>query len=207
MTLDLKESVREYWEKNPNAAAIPEGRSRETREFYEAVEAHRYKAEPCIREMAEFEEWKGKRVLEVGCGMGTDLRQFAAGGADVVGIDLTWQGIAMARKAFALFGLCGNFVVADAEMLPFPEEMFDLVYSNGVIHHTADTAATVREIHRVTKTRGEARVMVYHRNSYFARVIVGMIIARRARAADRFSKRPDPWIPESHPASRHPQSL
>lgn len=181
MTSDLKDSVRAYWEKNPNAAAIAGTRSIDTREFYEAVETHRYQTEPSIREMAEFERWSGKRVLEVGCGMGTDLRQFASAGAIVVGLDLTWQGIRMGKTAFELFGLNGMFVVADAEMLPFRDESFDLVYSNGVIHHTPDTPAAVRQIHRVTKTGGEARVMIYHRNSYFARVIVGLVIAPTVR--------------------------
>jgi ubiquinone/menaquinone biosynthesis C-methylase UbiE len=182
MTADLKDSVREYWEKNPNAAAIAEGHSPQTREFYESVAAHRYAAEPCIREMAEFERWTGKHVLEVGCGMGTDLRQFAASGAPVIGIDLTWQGVQMAKTAFELFGLKGSFVVADAEMLPFRDDSFDLVYSNGVIHHTPDTPATVREIHRVAKADGEVRVMVYHRNSYFGRVMVGMILSPLLRS-------------------------
>jgi ubiquinone/menaquinone biosynthesis C-methylase UbiE len=174
---DLKHSVREYWEKNPNAAAIAGGHDPRTREFYEVVAAHRYLAEPCIPEMAEFNQWNQKRVLEVGCGMGTDLRQFAAGGARVVGMDLTWQGIQMAKTAFRLFGLSGDFVVADAEALPFRDDAFDLVYSNGVIHHTPDTVAAVHEMHRVLHTGGQARVMVYHRNSYFGRVIVGWILS------------------------------
>lgn len=174
---ELKESVREYWGKNPNAAAIGSGKSRDSREFFETVERHRYQAEPCIREMAEFEKWNGRLVLEVGCGMGTDLRQFASNGARVVGIDLTIEGITLARDAFRLFGRKGDFVVADAEMLPFRSDVFDLVYSNGVIHHTPDTPATVKEIHRVTQPGGQARVMIYHSNSYFARVIVGMMIA------------------------------
>ncbi len=178
---DLKESVREYWGRNPNAAAIGSGKSPNTREFYETVERHRYQAEPCIREMAEFDRWTGQLVLEVGCGMGTDLRQFASGGARVIGIDLTREGIALARNAFRLFGLAGDFVVADAEMLPFRSDSFDLVYSNGVIHHTPDTPAAVGEIHRVTRPGGQARVMIYHRNSYFARIIVGMIIAPATR--------------------------
>jgi SAM-dependent methyltransferase len=178
---DLKDSIREYWERNPNAESIGGNRSHDGREFYEKVAEHRYRTEPSIIEMAEFDRWTGKLVLEVGCGMGTDLRQFAGSGARVVGIDLTWRGVQMARTAFGLFGLKGDFVVADAEMLPFPEGAFDLVYSNGVIHHTPDTPATVREIHRVARTGGQARVMVYHRNSYFARVIVGMIIAPAVR--------------------------
>ena len=102
---DLKESIREYWERNPNAAAIGEGRPRDSREFYEKVAEHRYRTEPSIREMAEFDGWRDKLVLEVGCGMGTDLRQFAAGGSRVVGVDLTWQGVWMAQTAFRLFGI------------------------------------------------------------------------------------------------------
>ena len=179
---ELKESVRAYWEKNPNAAAIGGDRSRESREYYEVVENHRYSTEPSIREMAEFDQWSGKSVLEVGCGMGTALRQFASNGARAVGIDLTLQGILMAQNAFRLFDLKGLFVVADAELLPFREGIFDLVYSNGVIHHTPDTAAAVKEIHRVTRIKGQARVMVYHRNSYFAKITVGAIIAPAVRA-------------------------
>jgi ubiquinone/menaquinone biosynthesis C-methylase UbiE len=178
---DLKDSVREYWEKNPNAVSIGDNQSGNVREFYEKIAEHRYRTEPSIIEMAEFDRWMGKLVLEVGCGIGTDLRQFAGGGARVVGLDLTWQGVQMARTAFELFGLRGDFVLADAEMLPFREESFDLVYSNGVIHHTPDTSAAVSEIYRVARTGGQARVMVYHRNSYFARVMVGTIIAPSVR--------------------------
>src|SRR2546428_8841143 len=105
---DLKQAVREYWDKNPNAAALGKDYSPQTREFYERIERHRYQAEPCIVEMAEFNTWSGKRVLEVGCRMGTDLRQFASGGARVIGIDLTWHGIRLAKTAFELFNLPGT---------------------------------------------------------------------------------------------------
>ena len=176
MANDLRDAIREYWEKNPNAMLVGGGEPPGTRDFFDRVATHRYRSEPCIREMAEFDRWANAKVLEIGCGMGTDLRQFAASGATVIGIDLTWQGIQMAKKSFELFGLNGAFAVADAEMLPFRSEYFDLVYSNGVIHHTPDTSASVKEIYRVTRTGGQARVMVYHRNSYFAQVIVGTLI-------------------------------
>lgn len=172
----MKDDVRQYWERHPNAATLGHGHDPNSREFFEAIERHRYTAEPCIQEMAEFERWGGRLVLEVGCGMGTDLRQFSRARANVVGIDLTWSGIRMAKRSFELFGLQGDFVVADAEALPFSARTFDLVYSNGVIHHTPDTPAAVREIYRVTKAAGEARVMVYHRHSYFAKVWVGLMV-------------------------------
>jgi ubiquinone/menaquinone biosynthesis C-methylase UbiE len=172
----LKDKVREYWERHPNAVNIGTGLIQGSKEFFEAIERHRYAAEPCLQEMAQFSQWREKRVLEIGCGIGTDLRQFSRGGARVVGLDLTVEGVRMAQKGFAVFGLRGDFVVADAEALPFVSDSFDLIYSNGVIHHTPDITAAVSEIHRVVKVGGESLIMVYHRNSYFARVTVQAIL-------------------------------
>jgi len=173
----LKEEIRRYWEKHPNALSIAEAKPVGSREFYQAIESHRYKTEPSIPEMAEFEKWSNRLVLELGCGIGTDLRQFAKNGALTVGIDLTAAGIALARQGFAAFALPSMLVIADAEMLPFNAGVFDLVYSHGVIHHTPETALAVSEIHRVLRDGGgEARIMVYHRNSFFQRIFVGIIL-------------------------------
>jgi ubiquinone/menaquinone biosynthesis C-methylase UbiE len=173
----LKDEIREYWETHPNAVHIAGGTEPGSKAFFQAIESHRYSAEPCIPEMARFQEWSDRRVLEVGCGIGTDLRQFAGAGATVIGMDLTWSGIRSAKQAFEVFGLRGDFVVADAEALPFRSESFDLVYSNGVIHHTPNVAGAVIEIHRVLMPRGQACVMVYHRNSYFLKIIIGLILS------------------------------
>jgi len=172
----MKEAVREYWESHPNAVNLGTGLIQGSKEFFEAIERHRYTAEPCLQEMAQFPRWREKRVLEIGCGIGTDLRQFSRDGAMVVGLDLTVEGVRMARKGFAVFGLSGDFVVADAEALPFVSDAFDLIYSNGVIHHTPDITAAVSEIHRVVKVGGESLIMVYHRNSYFALVVVQALL-------------------------------
>jgi SAM-dependent methyltransferase len=120
------------------------------------------------------------KVLEIGCGLGTDGAQFAKAGADYTGIDLTKASIALAKKRFELAGLKGEFRVSDAENLDFADVTFDVVYSHGVLHHTPDTAKAVREIHRILKPGGRAMVMLYHRGSYNYRV--GIRVLRRAGA-------------------------
>jgi ubiquinone/menaquinone biosynthesis C-methylase UbiE len=114
-------------------------------------------------------------VLEVGCGLGTDGAQFAKAGAVYTGIDLTDAAIDLAKRRFELFQLPGTFRVADAERLDFPDNTFDIVYSHGVLHHTPDTAAAVREVHRVLRPGGKAIVMLYHRDSYNYRVNISML--------------------------------
>ena len=127
-----------------------------------------------------FKEFAGARLLEVGCGMGTDLLQFARGGAKVTGADLTPRSVETSRRHLALYGETGDFTVSDCEQLPFADESFDVVYSNGVLHHTPDTACAVREVHRVLRHDGQARVMLYHRHSlhYWGEIILRQGILR-----------------------------
>ena len=170
----LKERVRAFWQENPcgtKFADAPPG----TRRFYELVEEHRYKKEWHIPEAAQFAHAKDLAVLEVGCGLGTDGAQFAKAGARYTGIDLTDAAVELAKRRFELFDLPGTFRVADAERLDFPDSSFDLVYSHGVLHHTPDTAAAIREIHRVLRPGGKAVVMLYHRDSYNYRVNISML--------------------------------
>ena len=177
--LDLKERVRAFWQNHPCGTKFSDAELG-TREFFERVEAHRYSKEWHIPIAANFESAHGQKVLEIGCGLGTDGAQFAMAGADYTGIDLTEASIELARKRFELSGLKGEFLVADAEKLDFPDETFDLVYSHGVLHHTPDTRAAVCEIHRVLKPGGRAMVMLYHRGSYNYRI--GIRVLRRAGA-------------------------
>jgi len=176
---NLKERVRAFWQANPcgvKFADAPPG----TRRFYELVEAHRYTKEWHIPSAAGFDRARGLKVLEIGCGIGTDGAQFAEAGADYTGVDLTEAAVELARKRFELFNLAGSFRTADAENLDFADESFDVVYSHGVLHHTPETGKAIQEIHRVLRPGGRAVVMLYHRNSYNYRVNIS--IMRRAGA-------------------------
>jgi len=176
---NLKERVRAFWQANPcgvKFADVEPG----TRRFYELVEAHRYTKEWHIPIAADFASARGLKVLEIGCGLGTDGAQFAAAGADYTGIDLTDAAVELARKRFELFELRGKFQTADAENLQFPDESFDLVYSHGVLHHTPETGKAIQEVYRVLRPGGRATVMLYHRDSYNYRINISLL--RRAGA-------------------------
>lgn len=164
---ELKEQVKQHWEQEPcgtsTASATPG-----TSEFFAEVEAERYRLEPYIPAFAEFERWRGKRVLEIGVGLGTDFVRFVRAGADAVGVDLTEASVAAVRDRLAQEGLEAEVNAADAEALPFDDASFDLVYSYGVLHHTPDTERAVGEVRRVLRPSGEARIMLYSRRSWVA---------------------------------------
>jgi len=176
----LKERVRAFWQANPCGTKFADAEVG-TREFFRRVEEHRYRTEWHIPGAAAFERAAGKRVLEVGCGLGTDGARFARAGALYTGVDLTEAAVGLARRRFELEGLAGEFRVADAESLDFADESFDLVYSHGVLHHTPDTARAVREIRRVLRPGGRAVVMLYHRDSYNYRVNIRLLRRLGAR--------------------------
>jgi len=150
---DLKERVRAFWQAHPCGTKFSDAEMG-TPEFFERVEAHRYAKEWHIPEAADFGGARGLKVLEIGCGLGTDGARFAKAGALYTGIDLTEAAIGLARTRFEISGLPGEFRVADAENLDFADASFDRVYSHGVLHHTPDTARAIREIHRVLKPGG-----------------------------------------------------
>jgi ubiquinone/menaquinone biosynthesis C-methylase UbiE len=163
----LKERVRAYWNAEPcgtSTTAAEPG----TRQFFGDVERRRYELEPFIPGFADFGRWDGKRVLEVGVGLGTDFVRFVRAGAEATGVDLTEASVQSVRERLALEALEADLRVADAESLPFADAEFDLVYSWGVLHHTPDTERALREVRRVLKPGGEARIMLYSRRSWVA---------------------------------------
>jgi ubiquinone/menaquinone biosynthesis C-methylase UbiE len=161
---ELKERVREYWDSHPCGTQFTQlvwG----SREFFEEVERFRYETQPFMKKIAGFDQFAGKKLLEVGCGLGTDLLQFAKGGALVTGVDITPHSIELVKKRFELEGMAVDARVSDAENLPFENNSFDVVYSFGVLHHTPNTQKAIDEIHRVLRPGGKIIIMLYHKNS------------------------------------------
>jgi ubiquinone/menaquinone biosynthesis C-methylase UbiE len=167
--------AREQWGQDPCGAESAREHELGTLEFFDAVERNRYTDyAPWMPELMGFNQFSGASLLEIGCGMGTDLLQFARGGALCTGVDLTPRSVEITRHRFALYGQRGSFMISDGEKLPFKSNSFDVVYSNGVLHHTPDTEGAIKEVHRVLRPGGVAKVMLYHRNSlnYWVEIVL-----------------------------------
>jgi SAM-dependent methyltransferase len=161
------ETVADYWNRRPcniRHSTAPIG----TRGYFDDVETRKYFVEPHIPAFADFPRWAGKRVLEIGCGLGTDATNFARNGADYTGVELSEVSLNLARQRFEIFGLNGNFALANAEELTahVALESFDLVYSFGVIHHTPHPDRVLAQARKVIKPSGEFRLMLYAKNSW-----------------------------------------
>ena len=163
-----KDETQRQW----NASPVGSERARQTQphtlEWFKELEADRYGSyAPWMPDLMEFSRHENDRVLEIGGGLGIDLARFASAGAHVTDVDLSAGHLALAEEHFRLRGLTGRFIHLDGEHLPFPDGSFDLVYSNGVIHHTPNTKRMVDEIHRVLTPGGRVIVMVYAENSLY----------------------------------------
>ena len=157
--------VREYWDRHIHDLEItrhPVG----SRGFFDDLDQYHFEKLHHLLRLVDFDGYRGRSVLEVGCGAGVDLARFAKGGAEVTGVDLAPSAIELARANFSQQGLRGRFEVADGEHLPFPDNSFDLVYAHGVVQYTANPRQLVEECRRVVKPGGEAVFQVYNRVSW-----------------------------------------
>jgi len=163
------DEVRQYWDRRPcNLRHSPQPVG--TRAYFDEVEARKYFVEPHIPRFAEFERWRGKKVLEIGCGIGTDTVNFARHGADVTAVDLSANSLEVARKRVDVCGLADRvrFFTGSAEELTsfVPKESYDLIYSFGVIHHTPHPQRVLDEARQYAAAGSTLKVMVYHRYSW-----------------------------------------
>lgn len=162
---DYKAAAIEQWSADPCGSSIAEG-EQGSRTYFESLVRGRFEYGPWMPESLGYDETEGLDVLDVGCGQGIDLYRYALAGAHATGVDLTPRHVELARAHLAAMGLEATVVRGDAEALPFADESFDRVSSNGVLHHTPDLPAALREIRRVLRPGGEARIIVYNRNSF-----------------------------------------
>jgi SAM-dependent methyltransferase len=170
---DLKASVQEFWDAASCGEVYAIGTTE--RDKYESHARARYTLEPYIPNFAQFATGRGRDVLEVGVGMGADHAEWVRNDPrSLTGVDLTPRAIAHTKTRLSILDRTSRLLVGDAENLPFPDESFDLVYSWGVLHHSPDTAKAIREVHRVLRPRGQARIMIYH-----SRSIVGALLWMR----------------------------
>jgi SAM-dependent methyltransferase len=161
--------VRDFWNARPcNIRHSPKPVG--TREYFDEVERRKYFVESHIPPFAGFPRWKGRRVLEIGCGLGTDTVSFARAGAQVTAVELSDESAALARQRLDVYGLSDRVMihVGNAENLPdlLTPQTFDLVYSFGVIHHSPHPQRIVEHLRRYMTPASELRLMVYARVSY-----------------------------------------
>ena len=166
---DAKNDVKNFWDEASCGEALY--LRDDTRESYEDQARARYELEPWIISFADFESSRDKKVLEIGVGLGSDHQRFAEAGADLHGIDLTERAINHVKKRFFENSLISQLNIGDAENLSFKDSTFDIVYSYGVLHHTPNTTQAIKEVYRVLKPGGIARIMIYHKWS-----IVGFML-------------------------------
>jgi ubiquinone/menaquinone biosynthesis C-methylase UbiE len=178
-SVGLKKQVQRFWQRNPCDSWFTDAQPG-TPAFYKTLDQHRYRVHPRLRSAVGFEQFGGLRVLEIGCGCGSEAEGFARAGAHYTAVDLTNAAVTVTQRRFQLAGLHGHFTQGDAEDLPFADGSFDLVYSHGVLHHTPRTARAIQEVHRVLSPGGRAIVMLYHRDSFNYKI--NLRVVRRVRA-------------------------
>ena len=180
--MDKARDVSQWWSGNPqtygdlHGKALYEGAGTSapvpTQAFFDEADRNFFEwnrplhADRPFDRLFPYDRFRGKRVLEIGCGMGAMASLWAKNGALVTAVDLAPFSAKMTRSRFELAGLEGDIREADGRTLPFDTGSFDYVYSWGVLHHSPDLGRSLREMLRVLKPGGEFGLMLYHRRSF-----------------------------------------
>ena len=161
----LDKRVRAYWNHRIHdleMTAQPVG----SREFFDELDEYRFDKLAYLPKVVDFNGYRGQRLVEVGCGIGTDLVRFARGGARVIGLDFSETAGSLARANLEKHAVKGSVVVGDGGKLPLPDDSIDVFYAHGVLQYSADPRAIVTESQRVLRQGGTAIFMVYNRVSW-----------------------------------------
>lgn len=161
------EDVKQFWNSRP-CNIRHSNKAIGSKQYFDEVEQRKYFVEPHIPKFADFEAWKGKSVLEIGCGIGTDAVNFARAGAIYTGIELSEESLGIARDRFKLFNLEGSFLLGNAENLELNanNNKFDLIYSFGVLHHTPNISNALSGVKKLAHKNSIIKIMVYAKNSW-----------------------------------------
>jgi SAM-dependent methyltransferase len=158
--------VRDYWNSRIHDLEMtdkPPG----SKAFFQDLDDYRFDKLAYLPGIVDFSGYRGQRLVEVGCGIGTDLVRFARGGALTTGIDLSETALRLARRNFEVNDLPrGRFVLGDGSQLPVPDRSIDVLYAHGVLQYSADPRGIVTEAQRALKPGGTAIFMVYNRVSW-----------------------------------------
>lgn len=163
--ISLTNAISDYWNEHIHDLKIannPIGSA----EFFQELETYRFDKLHYLPQVVDFAAYKNQRLLEIGCGLGIDLTQFAKAGAIVTGVDLSETAVRLAQQNFKQRGLTADFHVMDGEALEFKDNVFDVIYAHGVLQYTADPQKMVSEILRVLRPGGLAIIMVYNTYSW-----------------------------------------
>jgi 2-polyprenyl-3-methyl-5-hydroxy-6-metoxy-1,4-benzoquinol methylase len=163
------EQVKDFWNRRPcNIRHSPKPIG--TRQYFDEVETRKYFVEPHILRFAQFDQWKGKKVLEIGCGIGTDTINFARYGAHVTAVELSENSLEVARMRAGVLGLHKRieFHLGNAEELTefLPVKPYDLIYSFGVIHHTPHVERVIEQMRFYTRPGSIVKIMIYYRYAW-----------------------------------------
>jgi SAM-dependent methyltransferase len=161
----LTRQVRAYWNTRIHDLEMttqPVG----SREFFAELDAYRFDKLAYLPRIVDFGGFRGRRLVEIGCGIGTDLARFARGGANVTGVDLSETAVRLAKTNLELNSGVGNVLVGDGAALPLRDGSADVVYAHGVLQYSAEPRRLVEESQRVLKPGGTAIFMVYNRVSW-----------------------------------------
>ena len=187
-TSDAKYRSQEVWGATPAGVAHAPDLDVGTREFFDRARSRRREIEiPFVADLLHPARIRGRRVLEIGCGVGFDAYELGVAGTDYVGVDLTAENPKRTRSHLRHHGLDPAVLQADAERLPIADGSFDMVFSNGVLHHTPDISSAFAEAHRVLRPSGTFVVVLYHRDSafyWFSIVAVDHLLKRGFRKRD-----------------------
>ena len=161
------ENVKQFWDDRPCNVRHSK-KEIGTKEYFDEVEKKKLTAEPHIKTFSNFDEWNGKKVLEIGCGLATVGINFASHGANYTGVELSDESLKLAKQRFDVYEMQGKFFSGNAEYLStfVPVETYDLIYSFGVIHHSPHPENIVSEIKKYMNESSILKIMLYAKDSW-----------------------------------------